>query len=36
MLDLMKKLKILVVDDSALNRELLAEMLSDDYKITEA
>lgn len=32
----MKKQKILVVDDSALNRELLAEMLSDDYKISEA
>lgn len=35
-LDLMKKQKILVVDDSALNRELLAEMLSDNYKICEA
>ena len=35
-LDLMKKQKILVVDDSALNRELLSEMLSDDYKICEA
>ena len=32
----MKKQKILVVDDSALNRELLSEMLSDDYKICEA
>lgn len=32
----MKKQKILVVDDSALNRELLSEMLSDDYKISEA
>ena len=35
-LDLMKKQKILVVDDSALNRELLSEMLSDNYKICEA
>lgn len=35
-LALMKKQRILVVDDSALNRELLSEMLSDDYKICEA
>lgn len=32
----MKKQRILVVDDSALNRELLSEMLSDNYKICEA
>ena len=32
----MKKQKILVVDDSALNRALLSEMLSDNYKICEA
>ena len=35
-LALMKKQRILVVDDSALNRELLSEMLSDNYKICEA
>lgn len=32
----MKKRKIQVVDNSALNRKLFAEMLSGDYKITEA
>lgn len=32
----MEKQQILVVDDSALNREILSEMLSDDYWISEA
>ena len=31
-----KKKKILVVDDSEMNRSILADMLGDDYEILEA
>ena len=32
----MKKQKILIVDDSEMNRALLADMLEDQYQIVEA
>ena len=31
-----KSAQILVVDDSAINREMLSDMLSDNYSIIEA
>lgn len=31
-----KKMKILIVDDSDMNREILSDMLSEDYEIAEA
>ena len=33
---MMKKQKILIIDDSKLNREILANMLGDYYEIDEA
>ena len=32
----LRKKKILVVDDSEMNRSILADMLGDDYEILEA
>ena len=34
--EIMEKQKILIVDDSEMNRELLADILDDQYEITEA